>query len=596
MRSLLEPDLPSGAEVIARGRKMVRDWPLQPGAFLKEMDVPSESAFKRQALASGRIMQHAQVGFRDKEKSRRAWHEIWDSCRKNGVTVDRYGICLDWCMGYPRAKRDQGFVGTGMVLETPEDFVRLTAMAPVAPHFGDFVLGFPGSLETTQGVLAAGCTAIGNLGQYFTFRLPGVDDDIETTEATLTALGLIAGQEAEILVHSNLDDGFASLFTDLSSSLGAVLLEKHIVETLGGARLTHCYGNHFSDPLRRLAFHLALAEVSSNPGTMVYGNTTSYRGGPAENFASLANYLLSDILGQRFRPSGHAINPVPVTENSRIPDIDEIIDAQLFAARLTELSAAYPPMIDMSVAGKLAADIVAGGRTFFAGAMAGLAEQGVDTSDAFQMLLAIRRLGGKKLEELYGAGAADATAYRGRRPIVPGSLVEELEEMAHEQLATLAAASRSALATAKLTVLVATTDVHEHGKLLLETVFKDLSVTALDGGVSANPDELAEQAAATGADAIALSTYNGVALDYLQALKKELARRGLNVPVLIGGRLNQVPKGSNTSLPVDVTAELKAEGAIVCSEVGDAVPALLMVASARAARRAPAQKPGKRAR
>jgi hypothetical protein len=51
--------------------------------------------------------------------------------------------------------------------------------------------------------------------------------------------------------------------------------------------------------------------------------------------------------------------------------------------------------------------------------------------------------------------------------------------------------------------------------------------------------------------------------------------------VLIGGRLNQVPSGSNSSLPVDVSAELAAGGAIVCHEIEDAVPALLTIAGQR---------------
>ena len=64
---------------------------------------------------------------------------------------------------------------------------------------------------------------------------------------------------------------------------------------------------------------------------MIYGNTTSYRGSPQENFASLSAYLCIDIAGQLLKPTGHAINPVPVTENQRIPDVDEVIEAQLFA-------------------------------------------------------------------------------------------------------------------------------------------------------------------------------------------------------------------------------------------------------------------------
>ena len=38
----------------------------------------------------------------------------------------------------------------------------------------------------------------------------------------------------------------------------------------------------------------------------------------------------------------------------------------------------------------------------------------------------------------------------------------------------------------------------------------------------------------------------------------------MQLPVFIGGKLNRIPDGSNTSLPVDVRSELAAAGAIVC--------------------------------
>jgi hypothetical protein len=56
-------------------------------------------------------------------------------------------------------------------------------------------------------------------------------------------------------------------------------------------------------------------------------------------------------------------------------------------------------------------------------------------------------------------------------------------------------------------------------------------------------------------------------------VKRALGPNG--VPILVGGRLNQVPAGSNTSLPVDVSGQLESEGAIVCREIEDAVPSLL---------------------
>ena len=51
---------------------------------------------------------------------------------------------------------------------------------------------------------------------------------------------------------------------------------------------------------------------------------------------------LTDIMAQRLCPTGHGINPVPVTENQRIPDISEIVDAQLYLGRYERLAAGAP--------------------------------------------------------------------------------------------------------------------------------------------------------------------------------------------------------------------------------------------------------------
>ena len=496
---LPESDLPPTPMLAAQGRDLSRDWRLQPRAFLKTANVASEAEYKRQAISDGRIMQHAQIGYRDLEKSRRAWREIYDACQRRNVTVDRYGICLDWAMGLPRAKRRNLALGTGLVLDGPEDFVRLTECAPVAPHFGDFVIGLPSAIENTQSALAAGATSIGNLGQYFTFRLPMWTDDISTTSATVTAIALAGAQPVDVMIHSNLDDGFGALFTDLSSVLGTALLEKYIVEPLLGAKLSHCWGHHFSDPLRRLAFHLALNSISDVPGTMVYGNTVSYRGGDGENYASLANYLLTDIIAQRVAPSGHAINPVPIRENERIPDIDEVIDAQLFAAQLVEHAKSYDSLVDVTAAQQLAERMIAGGRQFFDSTIQGLADAGIDTADAFELLLALRRIGGKVLEESFGAGKIDHNAPRGRRPVVQATIVEELNGMANEQLMRIGETERAKLAAGNLKIRVAATDVHEHGKLTIEQVMGELGVETLDGGVSVDAAVLALAAHGSGA-------------------------------------------------------------------------------------------------
>jgi methylmalonyl-CoA mutase cobalamin-binding subunit len=287
------------------------------------------------------------------------------------------------------------------------------------------------------------------------------------------------------------------------------------------------------------------------------------------------------VLAQARNPSGHAVNPVPVSENRRIPEVDEIVDAQLFADRLITQAADHRPLLDPAAAEALADQLLTGGETFRERTLAGLAEAGFAIDDPMELMLALRRIGARRLEALFGPGPVEPDGDGKRRPLVPASALLELDRMAEERLACISEADRALVAGAGLRALVATTDVHEHGKGLVERVFAGLGVTPLDGGVSCDPDDLAETARQTGADLIALSTYNGVALSFMAALKQELEDRGLEIPVLIGGRLNQIPETPNTSLPVEVGDELAALGAIVCREVEDALPALVDLARTR---------------
>ena len=565
--ALIDPRLAPGTELLDRGRKMARDWRVGPCLFLTDTGMASEAAWKRKAASEKRIMQHAHIGFRDVNRTIEAIREVHGQCAKSGVWVDRFGITLDWSMGYPEAMRAKASRGTGIVLNGPEDFARITNAAPAAAHFGDFMLGLPGAVENTRAAIAAGATAVGNLGQYFTFRLPYWDDDVATTEATVTAIGLIAAQDEEILVHSNLDDGFAGLFIDMACALGMVLIEKYIVDDLIGARVSHCYGHHFSDPLSRSAFHAALARVTETPGTMIFGNTVAYQSSPAGNYASLASYLLADILSLGRWPLGHAINPVPVTENQRIPDVDEIIDAQTFAHRLTLHAPFYDPVFDWPKVEAMADVLVEGGRRFAKAVLSGLEDRGVDTGDPAALMLAIRRMGPKRMEALFGPGAEGA---RGRQPLIHAEWARELNHKAEAWVAT-----QTPMPPGRpLVVCVGTTDVHEHGKYLVEQALDGLGVTIADAGVAVDPETIVACAVENRADAIAISTYNGVALSYAKAVKEAMRQQGLSLPVLIGGRLNEIPKDSNSGLPVDVSSEIAGAGCMPCTDLDDMAKAL----------------------
>jgi methylmalonyl-CoA mutase cobalamin-binding subunit len=532
--------------------------------FLKAADVACEADYKRAMAARGRIMQHAHIGFRSADRTVGAIAEVHETCARRGVAVDRFGITLDWSMGYPAADRAGRARGTGIVLNGPEDFARITGAAAAAAHFGDFMLGLPGALDNAKHALAAGATAIGNLGQYFTFRLPDWDDDVATTEATVTALGLIAAQDVEILVHSNLDDGFAGLFADMSATLGMVLIEKHIVEALIGARVSHCFGHHFSAPGLRMAFHRALATVTDGPGTMIFGNTVSYRSTPGGNFASLSNYLQADIWALRRKHTGHAINPVPVTENERIPDVDEIIEAQTFAARLVEHASESLGLISFEQVNRDAEALVEGARVFASRVLSGLDEAGVDMTDPAALMIALRRIGPRRLEALYGPGALDPVGWGGRRAVVPAEWVKELRHAAAGWAERAPAAARAHLRASGLKVCVGASDVHEHGKMLIDQVLAELGLDVIDGGTSVDPGDLVARAVAGGADVVAVSTYNGIALRYAREVLDAMARAGVALPLCVGGRLNQVPDDSNSGLPVDVARDIEALGVVPC--------------------------------
>jgi methylmalonyl-CoA mutase cobalamin-binding subunit len=552
-RDELFPDgLPDGRAALVEGRALAASVAVQRCPFLDLHGVASEAEFKRRSMQTGRLMFHAQIGYRDPEQSCRAWAEIHDGC-----APDRYGICLDWSMGYPQHLRPGKPRGTGLILDKPEDFRALTQMAPVAPHFGDFVMGTPAALENTAAALQAGATIIGNLGQYFTFRLPHWDDDVETTLATVRALGLIAAQRTEVLVHSNLDDGFAAWFSDLASALGAALIERYVVEELIGGRVTHCFGHTFGDPVTRLAFQRALAVASPAPGSMLYGNTTAYGASDAANYGALAGYLLVDLMGQANRPSGHAVNPVPVTEAQRIPAPQEVVAAHRAGRRLADKLPGLLPLFDESKAMVLVPPLLAGAEAFRGRALDALDGAGIDIRDPAQVLLAIRRLGAHRLERIAGEA----------KRVLQSPHASEMEETANRVLRRLDTEARDRLRRNGTKICTASTDVHFYGKRLMDMIGHRAGLVMVDGGISTDPDDLADILQSSGAKVLVLATYNGVALSYVQRLKAECAARHLDVAIYVGGRLNEIMSDADSNLPVDVEKELRQTGAVPCADL-----------------------------
>jgi methylmalonyl-CoA mutase cobalamin-binding subunit len=572
-----EPKLPIIDDIIEEARNISQGITVGECPFLVENEVKSECDYKKKKIQKKELMFHGQIGYRDLAKTTRAYQEIYQTLKSYGYHIDRYGICLDWSMGYPSRIRETMPKGTGLILKQPEDFVLLTESAPVAPHFGDFMIGTPASVENTISAIKAGSTSIGNIGQYFTFRMPQWRDDVETTIQTIKAISICASQPVEFLIHSNLDDGFAALFTDISCTIGAVLLERYIIEDLLEGNVSHCYGHTFSEPLTRLAFQRALFQVIKSPGSMIYGNTTIYVKEEVENYANLASYFLIDLISQITKPTGHGLNPVPVSEAIHIPEIDEIINAHQFAHRLSNRAEGFEVLFDFQKADQIANKLIKAGTEFKHQVLSGFEHVGIDIKNPFELLLAFRRLGAKKLEELYGPGKPDKNQPRGRIPVIQTTTLKELEQRSKEIFNSIGLETLQKLKQAELKICIASTDVHEYGKILVENVLNKIGILIVDGGVSSDPDVVAKHAISTHSDFIAISTYSGVALKYINKLLAYLNILEFKIPIFIGGKLNQIPEESSSSLPKDVTTELQTLGVFVCHRVEDMIDKLIEI-------------------
>jgi methylmalonyl-CoA mutase cobalamin-binding domain/chain len=163
--------------------------------------------------------------------------------------------------------------------------------------------------------------------------------------------------------------------------------------------------------------------------------------------------------------------------------------------------------------------------------------------------------------------------------LVKATTVAALESQGEGVVNGLEPAQRALIGEACLTACVTCTDVHEYGKILVEAVLRHLGVEVTDAGVSADPEAVAERARSSAADLVAVSTYSGIALRYVTELRQAMDRVGCEAPIFVGGKLNEVPDESPTSLPEDVTRQLEELGAVVCLQVEDMLDELVAMAS-----------------
>jgi methylmalonyl-CoA mutase cobalamin-binding subunit len=550
----------AGAQLIAEGREAAPP-PPPPTAFLRSKAARSEAEYKRRCRDEGHVMYHMHVGHSTWAATEMALVEVHAGLAEHGHSVDRFGLALDRAMGVPENQRHLTLKETGPRIG-PDEWRRLGEAAPIQPHLGDYMIGFPAGFQNTLRALAAGVTTIGNVGQYTAYDLLGGSDEVLVTEETVRALAAIGAlRQHGALVHSNLEDGSATQASHFGAYVGWAALEMYVVEDLIGARLTHCFGNTIQRPECRAVVHFALDDLRNRDsiGSMIYGNTVDHRPGDrVGNTAAVTAQLMCDIALQLRRPTGHAVNPVPLTEAERIPTAAEIVEIHLLARDIEKEVRKSPDVYDWAHLERLGSMTSAYAVEFRDRALAVLESDGVDVGDAAQVLLALRRTSMADLER--------------RVDLVAASEIADLEPWKASHVRTLA--DRLNAIAPRLDgrrVVLAVLEVHDLVRDVLAHVLPTAGAEVILLGANAPIDGIVRAAIEEDADAIVLGVYNGNALELGERLANSARCDGWSGKIYMGGILNQ---DTGRDLPIDARPRLGELG-VHCVETADELLLLL---------------------
>jgi methylmalonyl-CoA mutase cobalamin-binding subunit len=574
LAELLPRDLPAGAALVEEGRTLARNLRVGTTRYQQRHRVRSERFYKERCRSDRTITYYINLGLKSWPETRDALHWIQSECRRRKLRVDRVSLTADRRMGLPPEARKAAIEETGIMFWTNEDWAGVGSEIELQGILNDHAVGSPASVVNAAAAIEAGISYIGNLSQH-SYGYPNWSDDVEQMANTVIAMAILAEKKDDgIVLDSYIDDGYCASFHDAATSLGWCLFHHYVAGELIGVAHSPSYGSTFSDPLLKAAFGLALDAVNVErvPPSLVHGDTNSLR--PEDSFDRSAATVATDVFFTVAReltfPTGAAVHATPLSEPVRIPTPEDIVQSLEIGNEAERRARESLALIDWRPVQELAERIKLGGERVFQRLLEGLASFGVDRSDPLQLLVATRRLGAGRIEELYGVGEPDSTYPRGFVPVAETDTLRRLVAHRREVLDALEAGGVR-LDLGGLKVVAASGDVHEYGLHVLVSVLRDLGADVVDLGTSVDPGLVVQAAAETAADAVAFSTYNGMALSIGRELQSGLRQRRLPADLFIGGRLTEDLNGAKS---VDVTSDLAQLGAVPCARVEEMVARL----------------------
>ncbi len=559
-RRFNEKELPDMKTLLSEGEKIAKTVTIGESLFMKTYGVRSEAEYKRKMMQTGHVMKHTHIGWNSVSATAEGFQKIYEALMESGSYVDRFGVCLDGSMGVPAEYRDRIQVGTGQVYKTPEEWKILSRQVPVQVHMGDHMIGSLNSVENCVNALSAGVTTIGNISHYYSYEYPGLDMEYDRTIKACEAIAVMGYfREQGAAIHSNLDDGMGSQFHDLANLAGWARLERYIVEDLLGGGMNFCFGNLFSDPILRIIFNKAMWNINTHqtPGSMIYGNTIDFGTDIPRNYGALSSFALADVIGQMKYPTGHAVCAIPVTEAIRVPSAEEIIESHHTLDIMMEKARYYMDYIDFGRVEAEAKLLNVSGNVFFERVMNALDDLGVDITHAGQIMAVLKGIGAEQLEINFGVGRKDELAMRGREPVRPTNIIQTISATGEQLIARMPELAEKPLEG--VNVVIGATDIHVFGKEVIKKILRVAGANVYDLGDATPVEEFADTLIETESKILVVSTYNGMAYSFADAMVKKLKELHLDdVKFLMGGRLNEAMEGKD--LPEDVSGRLAEMG------------------------------------
>jgi methylmalonyl-CoA mutase cobalamin-binding domain/chain len=560
LSALLPEDLPDGREAVAEGRELARTIEREPSLYLQEKGFGSELGYRLHAREHGIATTCMNVGLATWAETREALNLIYEDALRRGVRPpDRFNLLAERRMGLPKDRRADAPQETGPVMWTQQDWWELSHTVPIQPEAADNCIGGPGSVDNVIDALSVGVTYVGTFSQY-SWRWPYWDDEVAQNMAFLKAVGVLSAFKNEgVCFDTYLEDGYPGVFHDYASYVGWAMLERFITRELCGAQYSISWGGLTTDPIIKSAMTLALCDVNDRlPCAFVQGDTIGNRADIESNFAVVStDVLFMKMVDQHYKLGGAPI-AVPVTETERIPSWQEVSTVQAISRRLEDYATVVAPTIDWAHIEALRDTLIAGGRRFYENACRALVQSGIGLEDPARILFALKRLGARECEELFGAGELDPAYPGGRRPVLQTDLVRQTMRERERLVASLAVQQGDDRLKGR-TVVVSSTDVHEFAEFLLVSTLDNVGAKVIDFGINRDPEDIVKVALETAAEAVVITTHNGVARSFANKLRQELERSGIGETIVyMGGVLNEDIDGSD--VPVDVRADLAGIG------------------------------------